>query len=382
MSTFDAELEQQYAEVLDSCLEQLSLGTALDSLLAANPEFAHRLQIDLEMAVWLSQQKEAFAPRAGFLEQSRNELLSQLKTSKPSEPALGWTEFWRWLVGSRFAFRLATALVILVVIMGSLSGVAYAAQSSIPGDSLYSLKLSIEDARLTISSDPVNDADLFLAFANERLNEMDRLIAQQRLDLLDVSAARYEEQMRAALQVLDQVGENGTANQQDRALTVLMDVSLRLDQHAQQMALFSKSLGVGQEKALDTAIQTLQELQLVSHGLNDEFNIDLGSGDGISATDVVKPEKPSSDNPAIQPEDDSKEPPGPAVATSRAETRTAEPEVEVQTTVTPKDKENSKPASPPGLDQDDDKKEKPEKPTKKPKPDDPNPNKPPKEEDK
>nr|MBC7245598.1 hypothetical protein [Chloroflexota bacterium] len=72
----------------------------------------------------------------------------------------------------------AALAVILVLAIGS--GVANAAANSLPGSSLYPLKLVIEDARLVFAFSHPTRTQLYLHFASERTKEMAHLAAAGR----------------------------------------------------------------------------------------------------------------------------------------------------------------------------------------------------------
>jgi hypothetical protein len=93
------------------------------------------------------------------------------------------------------------------------SAVGAAAQESLPGDAFYSVKLQLEELRMRVAPPGLRD-DLAAMALDERLEEVERLAAAGRWELVDeaaASAARAEEQLAALL--------NGTAahdlNRQD-----------------------------------------------------------------------------------------------------------------------------------------------------------------------
>jgi hypothetical protein len=86
--------------------------------------------------------------------------------------------------------RVAIILVI-VVALSALGGTVYAAQDSLPGDTLYSVKLGIEEATMMLSGDDVTRAERALNFASKRVREMLTLTERERLGDLGVSADKY-----------------------------------------------------------------------------------------------------------------------------------------------------------------------------------------------
>jgi len=77
------------------------------------------------------------------------------------------------------AYKIVAA--VLAVVMGTAAlggGVAYAASDSLPGEPLYPVKLAFEDVRLAFSAGPAARAQLGMAFAAERVREMQQLAQQ------------------------------------------------------------------------------------------------------------------------------------------------------------------------------------------------------------
>ena len=78
----------------------------------------------------------------------------------------------------KLAPRLALYLVITVLIGGFFT--VNASASSLPGDSLYGLKLGLEQTRLSLSFDDDSKAELELEFEDERLSEVAELLGDGR----------------------------------------------------------------------------------------------------------------------------------------------------------------------------------------------------------
>ena len=72
----------------------------------------------------------------------------------------------------------------LVLVLAMVSSTALIAEAAVPGEPLYSVKLSIEKAQLAFASDPVSEGELLLQHANNRLWELEILASRD----LEVSA--------------------------------------------------------------------------------------------------------------------------------------------------------------------------------------------------
>ena len=104
-------------------------------------------------------------------------------------------------VGLRSALRLLRGLgaAALAIVLVAAVGVAPATAASLPGTTLYPLKLAAEDARLALTLDPSARVDLSLQLAEARTAEMLRLASESR-PASHVVVLRMQQHLRAALQ--------------------------------------------------------------------------------------------------------------------------------------------------------------------------------------
>ena len=63
-------------------------------------------------------------------------------------------------------------LLALAIVLGGSGATAYAAQDSIPTDILYPVKLFLEDAQYSLTTDPIEKVELLVTFANTRIAEI------------------------------------------------------------------------------------------------------------------------------------------------------------------------------------------------------------------
>lgn len=91
----------------------------------------------------------------------------------------------------------ALALAMIITLVGSGSGVSFAAQNTIPGETLYGVKLATEQLRVAVTPGKKAKAELHLRFASRRLEEIERLIEQNGNEHIAVSEAlvRYEDEL-------------------------------------------------------------------------------------------------------------------------------------------------------------------------------------------
>lgn len=89
------------------------------------------------------------------------------------------------------------ATLILTIIFGSAGGTAVMAAESLPDSPLYPAKLMVEGARLSFASDQVEQAEIHIDIASQRLRELERLMVNSQISdnaLLE----RAEHHMNAA----------------------------------------------------------------------------------------------------------------------------------------------------------------------------------------
>ncbi|CAG0937027.1 hypothetical protein TFLX_05930 [Thermoflexales bacterium] len=163
-------------------------------------------------ALRVSPKRSEAAARSG-LQNFLNEAdrLRPAVSARPPRRLTGWIS--QFQVGSKFTQErspmaaLAIKLVlVLAVIFGGAGVTAAAAQSSLPNEALYPVKLLIEDAQLALASTPNAQIDVQLAQAQQRVHEMVQLTQRDAVIPADVPV-RLQTRLQAALQVAAQLGD-------------------------------------------------------------------------------------------------------------------------------------------------------------------------------
>jgi hypothetical protein len=149
--------------ILDVCLERMRYGESIEACVLAYPSEAEELEPLLIAAMYARSafRLPSLAPEARQV--IRRELHQAIAARQPA-PRLtlaGWF--------GPFVMRFALALVVVLLSLGG--GVA-AAQSSLPGSSLYLLKRASEGVRLRLASSATQRATLHLDFAAARSVEI------------------------------------------------------------------------------------------------------------------------------------------------------------------------------------------------------------------
>lgn len=172
---------------LEICLTQMQQGASLEQVLEVYPHWAADLRPLLEAAQASRHLGQSIHTPAGAIARSRSAMLqaARLAAQVPVAPRSSALPTWmaRRSVQPRPAsavhsvLRLALTILLLVVFIGGGTTLVASAQS-LPGDTLYPLKLSTERLRLFIARQPQQRLDLERQFDEQRMAELQAL--QQR----------------------------------------------------------------------------------------------------------------------------------------------------------------------------------------------------------
>ena len=216
-------MNKEFDEALQFCLDLIRGRTeTIDSVVARYPEFEDELRAQLEVAVWLSTTSAALEPRPGFVSASRRRLVSRIQQEQQPAPvlALTWGERLQQFLSVQKVAPVAFVFILMLALFVS-GTVVSAAQKSLPGDDLYSVKRTLEQIALATSLDEKNDAELQIQFVENRGSEVQALIVEERYEEVAETIQDYEEQVSKTLEIIMDVSN------QDRFLAY--DLAAQLD---------------------------------------------------------------------------------------------------------------------------------------------------------
>ncbi|MEW6649786.1 MAG: DUF5667 domain-containing protein [Chloroflexota bacterium] len=187
-------------EILAECLDAVESGRmSAAECLARYPDYRQPLEEALS-AARMMRAAATIEPRAAFRRSARARLTARL----PQRPAVTNRNPFR-LVNQvrplRFSRRTVMNWIAVFVLLGSLFGGGFAVQASsqaLPDQALYPLKTGIEGVRLAFSGDS-RRADLYLEFADRRLQEASQLAEQHAYEYLPGVVADYWKLTQQAL---------------------------------------------------------------------------------------------------------------------------------------------------------------------------------------
>jgi hypothetical protein len=156
---------------------------------------------ELVVARWLVARQEALDPRPGFLVASQKRVMEAIRVEQARRPAL------RSLIGffnNRAVQQFVLAVLLLAVFLTGHTAVM-AADTSIPGDPVYPIKLALEKVELLASLSSNQDARLQILFSQRRLSELQATILEGRYEYIPGVAHAFQSQIGQTLQSLGQM---------------------------------------------------------------------------------------------------------------------------------------------------------------------------------
>src|SRR4030042_2341163 len=119
----------------------------------------------------------------------------------------------------RLSMSMASVVIAVVLALSALgAGTAYASQASLPGDTLYPVKLGTEQVIMTLSGDDAARAERALGFADKRIREMEALAQKGRSQDLEVAAEQYDHALNMTLNMIEQAADRGLPTENITAL--------------------------------------------------------------------------------------------------------------------------------------------------------------------
>jgi hypothetical protein len=213
---------KKFEDILADCIDDIKAGKAsVEDCLNRYPSRRRQLEPLLRIALEI-REPPTVRPSHSFKMKSRIWLMDRIHSGQVATR-------WPWSHHDSRAkpvayirrFSTSAAGVILAIVLavsGLGAGTAYASQASLPGDSLYRIKLATEQAGMMLVGDDVARAERALSFANKRVREMEALAEKGRPQDLDLAVEEYGYALNMTLAEIEQAGDRGLATENITAL--------------------------------------------------------------------------------------------------------------------------------------------------------------------
>lgn len=278
----------ELTDALAICLDSVERGErTVEECLGLYPEHREELASLLGTASSV-RERAGVSPRPGFRLTSRQRLLERLEPHQ--HPLKRWfLRRTRKNTGPVFVPRLVPLWTIILILAVSLigSGTAYASGSALPGDGLYPLKLSIEDARLFLADD-ARDASLKIQFAQKRAEEIQALIETHREKDLSLAVDLFSNQVAAATDSLTVLAQT----EPERAAQLGSQLDQTLSTHTDKLNSLLATVPDAAKPAIEHALLASSRGQGAVHDLIENVppaNDSAGPPDEVPGPDRTPP---------------------------------------------------------------------------------------------
>jgi hypothetical protein len=213
---------KKFEDILAECIDDVKAGRAsIEDCLGRYPSMRRQLEPLLRIALEIREAPDV-KPTPAFRIKARVRLMDQIHGA-PSGVRWPWRRYDNQMKPfayvKRFSMSMAgVILAIVLAVFGAGAGTAYASQASLPGDTLYPIKLATEQAGMILVGDDVARAERALSFANKRVREMEALAAKGRPQDLDLAVEEYGYALNRTLVEIEQAGGRGVAAEDITAL--------------------------------------------------------------------------------------------------------------------------------------------------------------------
>ncbi len=165
-------------EIFEQCLRQLQMGRSLDEVLAPYGEQAAELRPLLETAVIAGSLRPDRQVPASAENRSRALFLTRAgqNRGRQTRPWAGWFP--------RLSPAILTRVVMIALVLSGIVGTGFTSAKSIPGDTLYPVKIAVEKARLSFAGSPESRLELEQSFDQERVDESHQVLQLGRSQML------------------------------------------------------------------------------------------------------------------------------------------------------------------------------------------------------
>jgi hypothetical protein len=163
--------EEKRYDALDQALAELAAGQDAATLTEAIPD----LTAELETAQWARSLADIQIP-TDAANRSRSQVLARAMQLRSEVQPRGW-------IFPRIP-RLASALILALIILLSWNGLIIASARALPGDQLYPAKLTLEKLRLGLSLNPQVHQEVEEEYQARRIDEVERLLALGRVEFV------------------------------------------------------------------------------------------------------------------------------------------------------------------------------------------------------
>ena len=206
---------KKFEDILVQCIEDIKAGrSSIQDCLDRYPSMREQLEPLLKIALEIREPPDVkLSP--SFKVKARVWLMEQIHGGQ-AVTKWPWSRYDSQVKPipyiRRFSMSMTSVVIAIVLALSALGvGTAYASQSSLPGDTLYPVKLATEQAGMMLVRDDAARAERALSFAYKRVREMVALAEKGRPQDLGLAVEQYGYALNMTLAEIERAGDRGLA---------------------------------------------------------------------------------------------------------------------------------------------------------------------------
>ena len=204
-------MSNKIEDILAQCIEDIRAGTSsVEDCLTKYPSVSKKLEPLLRIALEIREPPDV-KPSTAFKVRARVQLMEQIHAMR-SVTKWPWFRYTGQVKPITYKRRFSMVSIIVAIVLAVCAaggGTVYASQDSLPGEVLYPVKLGTEHVRVAFAGGDTNKAELYLTFANRRVEEMTALTEKGRPEKVDIAVNGYDEAIAKATQKMEAASSKG-----------------------------------------------------------------------------------------------------------------------------------------------------------------------------
>jgi hypothetical protein len=287
--------EQRFEQLLERCLQAIEHGEDPEVVMGRHPQDAERLRPLMEIARATAVYYADVPEPPGGLIAGRERMLTEAARHREHPRTVPIGDRRRRLrMRLLFATRLMGIVLAAMIGLSAVGGgVAMAAGDSLPGDALYPVKLTVEDIRMALTSDPEAQVALALQLADERTEEIEALI-QNGEPIPENVTARMEQHLQRAMRQAAMAPD-------DMMPGLLEQIAVRTRTQSRVLQRIRENAPEQDQTRLENTQRTCQQLYGEAQaGLEDPVTFRLRHQQRESMPEEVVPPEPPDNEPGPQ----------------------------------------------------------------------------------
>lgn len=204
---------ERFEDILIQCIDDVKTGRgSVEDCLERYPALRQQLEPLLRIALDVPR-TPAVEPSPAFKIRARVWLMDRIHSRQAvtKRPLVRYNRQMKPAPLRRRFSMVGIILAIVLTLSAAAGGTAYASQDSLPGDTLYAVKLGTEQMRMMLPGNEIVKAERALSFAERRVGEMQALAENGLPQHMGTAVEGYDDILNTTLARVDRAQNRGMA---------------------------------------------------------------------------------------------------------------------------------------------------------------------------